>query len=426
MEMKYSGIHLKNCSHVRVMGLTDISLKETLSPWWKLTRCFGILCNWCHRYEDNKYYLVNIIRYITIGVHLFVMLALTVFEFFRLAVTVFTMTSIHAIIPFFVWFVSFPVTLFSQFYYLYYRDDFLSFFEEWSDFEKELSLKISHHSVVSVFKKTKLKLYVTKFFITMGVLSGLTIVVTLSPEAPYLISYYPVVRDVLTVSVTGTIHIANLAVILLITSLCDAVPSIVFYHFGLEVRVLKEEIEQVFTVFKSSKKDYKLSTIGCNSTEIFSTKLRQLWRYYEKIRKCVERANSLYGVLIFLNHGMKFFVILTMLYSVFHQYKIFPEVAAINFAILMGNLFDFTYCTLLNAELYCASERLRAALGSLLSEHWDSIPKDERDVLVIFLSRLQTDPLAANPVGMYKVMPSILLTLISLTVSYVVILLQSN
>jgi len=51
---------------------------------------------------------------------------------------------------------------------------------------------------------------------------------------------------------------------------------------------------------------------------------------------------------------------------------------------------------------------------------------EERRVIKSFLGRLEHTTLGANPSGFYKVSPSVLLTLLSLIVSYTIILLQSG
>lgn len=47
-------------------------------------------------------------------------------------------------------------------------------------------------------------------------------------------------------------------------------------------------------------------------------------------------------------------------------------------------------------------------------------------IFVVFIGRIQSDPDAATPLGLYNVTPSFLLTVASLSVSYLIILLQSQ
>jgi len=46
--------------------------------------------------------------------------------------------------------------------------------------------------------------------------------------------------------------------------------------------------------------------------------------------------------------------------------------------------------------------------------------------MLAFLNQVQQDELAACPLGLYKVTPSILLTILSLILSYVIVLIQTK
>ncbi len=187
-----------------------------------------------------------------------------------------------------------------------------------------------------------------------------------------------------------------------LTTLCEIVPALVFSHFECQVRVLLREFENIFKLF-DSRLNYKLpGRLKMNPRILFATQLRQLFVFYETVKCFVGRANSLFGVLWFLNHGIRLIVICMMLYS------------------------ELVTSSLLTAQLYCASDRLRSLLANLLTQYWDSIPNGEREFLVVFIGQIQSDPVAATPLGLYNVTPSFLLTVASLSVSYVIILLQSQ
>ncbi len=144
------------------------------------------------------------------------------------------------------------------------------------------------------------------------------------------------------------------------------------------------------------------------------------------MRGFVGRANSLFGVVLFLNHGMRLLVICIMLYSVLYLLQSSPVTAGIYLINFCIHLYELVTSTLLTAQLFRASDHLHSHLAVLLTCYWDSIPNEKRKLLVHFNGRLQTDPLAATPLGLYNVTPSLLLTVASLAVTYVTILLQSK
>lgn len=421
-------MHQKNHtkSWVKVVQPYDFSLDETLRPWWTLTR-YGVLLDWCHQHNDHERPLVNVARYIGVGLCFLFFCLITVFEFIQMIISILTMTSVGSVVPFLIWFISMPVTVYLHYYFVFKRQSFLSLFEDWKNLEKTLAIRNCHKDFIPALRRVRVKIFAMKLVLGIGILIGMTFIVAYNPYAHYLLTYYRFFQQVVTVPVTSVIHISNIALILLLTNLADAVPGLIFYHAGFEVRVLQEEIQHLFATLRFSANSTKLvNASGFHSNRVFATKLRQICDCFEIIRKFVFRANTLFGLPVLLNHGIKFFLTLASLYSTVIFFRTTPVSSGVYFAILVGNLYDFVHCTLLSAQPYCDCERLRAVLGGLLSEYWDLVPKEERDLLVVFLSRLQSDPLAAIPGGLYKITPSILLTMTSLTMTYLVILLQSN
>ena len=57
--------------------------------------------------------------------------------------------------------------------------------------------------------------------------------------------------------------------------------------------------------------------------------------------------------------------------------------------------------------------------------HYDTLTKREHGLLRDFLSRLEHNHMAASPSGLYQITPTIFLTLLSLVVTYTIVLLQS-
>ena len=67
----------------------------------------------------------------------------------------------------------------------------------------------------------------------------------------------------------------------------------------------------------------------------------------------------------------------------------------------------------------------RQSLSSLIVDIY-SLDEAERQVVRDFLNRTNQVKLAACPSGFYKIKPAIFLTLLSLIVTYTIILLQTN
>ena len=71
-----------------------------------------------------------------------------------------------------------------------------------------------------------------------------------------------------------------------------------------------------------------------------------------------------------------------------------------------------------------AQEELKTSLATLLSQKWALLCEDDRSLLVAFHTRLDSVKLAASPFNLYNVKPSNILSMVSLVVTYVIVLIQ--
>lgn len=416
-------------SRVKDMMPYNWCLRQTLRPYYAISRV--ILMDWCFSYMNHEHGLVKFARYTSVVFVVLLLFGMTLFQVVSLVTGVMTMTSVHNVIPYVVWFVSLPITLLTQLDYLFYRKKYLAFFEEWSNFERQFALKNSHHVVVSALRKTRIVTLISRMVVKTGTMIALGYVVVFLPNAPFLLSHHQFFRDALTLPVLVTCHLVIILLILVLKTLGETVPALIFYHGGLEVLVLKKEVNQLFNMLNSpSNLSYSDKVLNCRQTSsssvLFSIKVRQLMKNYENLKTLVTCANRLFGSLMFSLHSMEFIVICTMLYSVLYESRSYPKNIGVFSTVLIVNIYDLVYSTLLTAKIYYASEDLRNQLSSSLNQYWDVTPKDERDILIKLLNCLQADPFAATPLDLYRVTPSVLLTMISLILSYVIIMLQSN
>ena len=100
------------------------------------------------------------------------------------------------------------------------------------------------------------------------------------------------------------------------------------------------------------------------------------------------------------------------------------EVKLISSALfLIFNISRMLVTVVISSRLHLASGQFKFTLESLLGQNWDRMTKEERDLLIAFIGRLKL--LVASPLEAYHITPPFLLTLLSLCVTYVVILLQA-
>jgi len=196
------------------------------------------------------------------------------------------------------------------------------------------------------------------------------------------------------------------------------VPSFFYSHVGSAIQCLERDLLELFDTNKST-----------NFQVEFGETIRSvIWARFESLSAFVERANKLFGSLIFFNHGVCLFMISTLLYfilSTISGYSVSMDLNASVFNML-GFVFRLSISVSLSARVDSSTVRFRSTLTGLMSQHWTRIPQGDRDILTVFLSRLQNDRVAASPCSLYYITMNFLLNVAGLVVSYVIILLQSK
>jgi hypothetical protein len=173
------------------------------------------------------------------------------------------------------------------------------------------------------------------------------------------------------------------------------------------------------------------------------------WLYYEAIRKLINESNSRFGSMLLLNHGAMFFVASSNVFSILRWYvvdmyvnNIFKKniislfcrryrgmswlLLLVNGMNAVATILRFITTILLCSRLYAAGEHLQSNICRFLAITWFRLKPDERQFFTAFLVRVQDDGIVASPLGLYPIRPSILLALLSLMVTYLIVLLQSS
>lgn len=91
-----------------------------------------------------------------------------------------------------------------------------------------------------------------------------------------------------------------------------------------------------------------------------------------------------------------------------------------------ATILRFVTTILLCSRLYTAGERLQSKMSRYLALVWFHLKPSERQFLTAFLVRVQDRGTVASPLGLYPIRPSILLAVLSLLVTYLIVLLQSS
>jgi hypothetical protein len=159
--------------------------------------------------------------------------------------------------------------------------------------------------------------------------------------------------------------------------------------------------------------------------------IRRVWTRYENVGKMVSRADYLFGSFLVYGQVGNVFCMTILVYSVLYNLGDALKMRTVGpilsyILILTAVVFRFSSSVIISSQLHRSVSQFRTALNDLMSKHWNRITKGDRDLLRSFMWRIQSDPLVASPLGVYKVTPSVLLSVLSVVVSYVIVLLQSK
>ena len=310
-------------------------------------------------------------------------------------------------------------------------------------------MEIAHlnpNCIMCKSKKLHLMMYAIYVFITLASASSIGFDMLNKPELPYLISTYPAVRQAIPLLVIGAVHLVTVILIWILTCLGEFIPSFTYYHAALAVSCLENDVKALFDdadefCFRSRislladklnadplmKKSPSIESLTCE----LDIPIRRVWTRYENVGKMVSRADSLFGS--FLIYGQVVAVLITtiLVYSILYNLGDALRLRTVgpilsNIFILTGVVFRFSSSVIISSQLHRSVSKFRAALNYLMSKHWNRITKEDRELLRSFMWSIQSDPLVASPLGVYKVTPSVLVSVLSVVVSYVIVLLQSK
>ncbi len=189
-------------------------------------------------------------------------------------------------------------------------------------------------------------------------------------------------------------------------------PTFVYYHASKVVEALTWEVRELGN--------------GSTSSNV-SKNIYNLSSRLETLVLMLRRADQLFGSTVILSQSTLFFLICCTVYSLF----VLPSVGDIGvLPKILECLILYPPRLLFTVSFMC---KLHGSFDDLISEvaHFSHkreyfADKEERIAVGAFLGRLKQTKLSAHPARFYKIKPSVLLTLLSLIVTYTIILMQTN
>ena len=390
-----------------------------MTPLWKLTYYSGLTFDWCRPIQRGR--LSTIVHLIVILFSLLALLCLFIKFGFELVITMKKGSPLQDILLLLVVSCDLPMTLTTWTTFLVRRKSFLAFFHDWKQLEKQLHI-VDGASI----KIVSTVIYLIYFSLSVAFLLSNILEWVINEDVEpwkndhFLLYINPDLVETSHVVFIGLLNLLSSILMVIFIALVDIAPSLVYYHSSKMIKSLENEILQFnqerAVAIVQPRPD---SSLRCS-------RVQSIWLRFEQLRSLISRADDLFGPIIILNHGIMFFITCTMAFSLFQMIRNPFESAG--FSEFLTTLFFFSLRFELTiafmSKVHISAGHLVSAVGSLSAKWCNSADSNEQRIIQSFLVRIQSIHLAAHPSGFYKITPSILLTLLSLIISYIIILLQ--
>lgn len=374
------------------------SLEGSLRPLWMISHYGCFLFDWCRPMPIKNRLTVSIAHCIGF-ISLFVMIAMCMFEMVQLVLEIIKPTSnIHTVIPNLIWFCNFPSAIATAVVFIFQNEDMLSFFAHW----KQLELQLDISPKIVNFKRLYYFVYASYGIISIDLMIAIYLIMRNKMEASYLLSHYPIVRDHLPDHAVLFFHLTSGSILWFFVILSDLVPAWTFYHASLAIRSLSLAVEK------------RPSGSG----------IQQIRFLYDMSSGLIERANNLFSWLMIIDHVVLFFMICAQFYTVCSSFRQADWATCAYFSGAV--IFSLRLLTSISmaSRLHSSYDRLKLEVSIAMTS--EKMNRDDCRRFKLFLIRMKASPLAARPLHLYKIKPSTLTTIISLTLTYTIVLLQSK
>lgn len=401
-------------------------LCDSLRPLWKLTHYTGILFDWCVPLSFNASCSSALIRYCIMSLSVGSLVIMTIFQTYQMFAVIVSDTwdIIDDLVIHFIWFIPLPHTCWNVAFFITRRRELLAFFEKFHQLEKQ-----THSTPVHSLARRQVVFW---FHAIFGLLLsvGIAIMICYYPEEFYFPTYYPMLRNIFTAPLLGIVEFVAFGVVLIYQSLTDLVPAFVYYHCDSLSAAIQNDLRGAIPIgiLPGRRNSSNIAVVELEEKQDREGRLiHAVWSKYVVLRNLVKASDLMFGPLLLINYGMKFFMICMMTFSGLNDFRSTPLFDVIVPLVISGfYVFRLTCCVMLKSQLYRSRERLITELVGCVNGYWFDLSWSEREVLISLQEQVERDQLTASPLGLFSVTPGILLTTASLTLTYIIILMQSN
>ena len=207
----------------------------------------------------------------------------------------------------------------------------------------------------------------------------------------------------------------------------ETVPTGFFYHAGCDIEDLAHQVQHTAGLLFSSNIVIDPVTDAHTNPQLGKARpLRRIQRRYQTVLHWVNRANQLFGTSILSFQLLSLFNQILLLYFAIKIYNNSCIMSLICLCLGVMEVYRTVLINQLMSHLYLSRGKLQSAIAGLLSADWYRLPDEDRNLLVSFHARLDREDLAACPLNLFTVNPTNLLTMLSLVVTYMVVIFQTD
>lgn len=422
----------------------SFSLRRSLVPLHKLSYWSGTVLNWCaptgphHYYRSRRRSINFVIRCIIVAFFLLLSTYTTIVEFLELLFFLQTQPiTFEKLIPYTINFAGRPVVLGAHLYFVIHRKKLLSFFCKWNQMELNYASLDRNYSVcrksqttsrvctimMSIYLMFSAFIFVGYIILVMGNEENSKIIS--SDEAKDTDKFF--VKNQLKYYMTNWVYISidfiTIFPTLIILTMMDIVPTFVFYHGSNFLQILRDRFIQLGGLVNLRSNISSISNNSSGNKFDVEAKIHDIWFHYETLNQLINKANKIFGPLLILNHGLAFFDICSATVALFYSSN--DNGNTLYTSVLIGFTLRLACSVLLMSKVRTSSNQLYSTVTTVQLRSWTLLSPKEHRILQSFLSQLQNDRLVASPCQLYKITSSILLAMLSLVITYTIVLIQS-
>ena len=400
--------HSDQLTAVTSISHRPVLLDDILRPLWKCLRFSGLHHGFLPLSEEHR--LVHILRRsLTVLIQALVS-GLGVFQLVQLVITITNRKSI-ADISFNVVISTYCLMAIVFMHQLYARhDQLVQFFRDWRQMETSFFNCRNRGRVTKVAR------------VLNGIFFGLLVVFI--PQTTWFNLFVPLqsfwfssienLREKLGLHFLVSLFTVSIYFTMLFLLLSQIVPTIFYYQAGCMIENLELELQSCSTPVLN----------GHDSTPRNGNCYQLMWDRYESIQRLVCRANHLFGLIMATNQFSLICMNCLQIYVIITVKNVISFIALLTAILVFVAITVATNCLVSHLNLSCGE--LKNSVAILLNTKWSFLDQEERELLGFFFHRLDKDDLAACPLNLYTIDRTNLLGLLTLHISYIIVLLQSK